>query len=96
MPKALVENLDMFLADFGVPCFFGATSFMALLDEPAQLLDLTRATVHSIEYEITYKTSAVTLSRAQAGTVDGVAYTVREAPRLLDDGAFSRCLLSKT
>lgn len=90
------DDLDDFLADFGVPCTAGSTSFVALLDQADELLDLTRVAAHSREYLITYRTSAVSLTRGQAVTVDGVAYTLREAPRQVDDGAFSRALLSKT
>lgn len=91
-----IADLDSFLADFGVPCVAGGVSFVAVLDQPDELLDLTRVAAHSREYRITYKTSAATLTRDQTVTLEGVAYTVREAPRQLDDGAFSHVLLSKT
>jgi hypothetical protein len=89
-------DLDVFLADMGTPCVAGAVNFQALLDQPDELLDLSRVSAHSREYLITYRSSAVTLTRGQAVTVAGVAFTVREAPRHIDDGAFSRVLLSKT
>ena len=92
---ALVEDPAAFLADFGVVCVAGAVSFTALVDQPDELLDLSRAGAHSRQYQITYLTSAVTLVRADAVTVAGVDYTVREAPRQVDDGVFSRALLSK-
>lgn len=93
---ALVEDLGAFLADFGVPCVFGAQQFQALVDQPDELVNLPRASGHSREYLITYRTAEATLTRGQAGTVAGVAYTVREAPRQVDDGAFSQALLTRT
>lgn len=92
---AFTEDLDVFLADMGVACVFGASSFKGLLDQPDEILSLPRADAHSRQYELTYITSQATLTRGQAGTVGGVAYTVREAPRQVDDGAFSAVLLSK-
>lgn len=89
------EDLDAFLADFGMPCVFGASSFRALLDQPDEVMDLGRASAQSRQYAITYRTDQAALTRGQAGTVEGVAYTVREAPRQVDDGRFSRCILTK-
>jgi len=89
------DDLDAYLADMGEPCAAGAVSFVALFDQPDELLDLTRANVHTREYLLTYKTSAVTLGRGQTVTVNGAPYTVREAPRQVNDGAFSRVLISK-
>lgn len=89
------DDLDVFLADMGTPCVAGSVSFVALFDQPDELLDVTRANVHTREYLLTYKTSAVTLSRNQTVSVNGTAYTVREAPRQIGDGAFSRVLISK-
>lgn len=92
---AIVEDLDAFVEDFGVSCSAGGVSFTGLLDQPDELMDLQRITAHSRQYLLTYKTAAVTLTRDVAVTVAGVAYTVREAPRQVDDGAFSRVLLSR-
>ncbi|WP_428421962.1 head-tail joining protein [Methylibium sp.] len=97
---AFDEDLDAFLAEFGVPCTFGGTPFLALLDQPDQLMDLQRVQAHSRQYELTFRTDAAALVRDMAGTVErpkGVftAYTVREAPRQVDDGAFSKVLISK-
>lgn len=90
-----VEDLQGFLTDFGVPCIFGSAQFLGLLDQPDDLLSFDRAAVHTREYLLTYATNSATLTRGQAGTVGGVAYTVREAPRQVDDGAFSRVLLTR-
>jgi hypothetical protein len=91
----LAEDFDAFLADFGVACVAGAVTFMGVLDQPDELVEFQRANAHSREYELTYRTAVATLTRGQTLTVAGVAYTVREAPRQVDDGAFSRVLLSK-
>ena len=92
---AFEEDLEAFLEDFGKPCQAGAVAFTALLDQPDELMQLQRASVHSRQYELTYITTAVSLARDQAVTVNGAPYTVREAPRQIDDGAFSRVLLTK-
>jgi hypothetical protein len=92
---ALVEDLDEFLRDFGVPCTSGASSFLGLLDQPDELMDLQRVGAHSRQYELSYRTSAVALARDASVVVAGAAYTVREASRQVGDGAFSRVLLSK-
>lgn len=92
----IVEPLDAYLADFGVVCIAGPITFLGILDQPDELVELQHAGAHSREHELTYRTTAVVLVRNQAITVAGVAYTVREAPRQIDDGAFSRALLSRT
>lgn len=92
---AIVEDLSAFLADFGVPCIAGAAQFLALVDQPDEVMDLSRAAGVSRQYEIRYRTSHVALERGASVSVGGVAYTVREAPRQVDDGAFSRALLTK-
>jgi hypothetical protein len=92
---AFAEDLGAYLADFGQVCSSGGGSFLGLLDQPDELLDLTRANVHSRQYELTYITTAVALARDAAVSVGGISYVVREAPRQVGDGAFSRVLLSK-
>lgn len=92
---AFTEDLDFFLADFGKPCGAGAVAFTALVDQPDEVMDLGRASGVSRQYQLTYRTTAVTLTRGQAVTVDGVAHTVREVPRQVDDGAFTVAITSK-
>ena len=92
---AIVEDLNAYLADFGVPCSAAGASFTGLLDQPDELMDVQRITAHIRQYLLTYKTADVTLARDAAVVVNSVAYTVREAPRQVDDGAFSRVLLSR-
>lgn len=91
----LAEDLDAFLAEFGEVCVAGSTPFRGVLDQPDELVEFQRANAHSREYELTYRSAAVVLVRGQALTVAGLPYTVREAPRQVDDGAFSRVLLTR-
>lgn len=91
----MTEDLDAFLADFGVPCVADGVQFLGLLDQPDELVQLQRVSLQSRQYELTFITDRVTLHRDQAVTVAGQTYKVREAVRQLDDGAFSRVLISK-
>lgn len=92
---AFTEDLDAFLADFGVPCMVNSVAFMGLPDQPDELVQLGRAAGHSRQYELTYRTDAAVLAREAAVLVAGIPHQVREAPRLVDDGAFSRVLLTR-
>lgn len=92
---AFTEDPSAYLADFGVPCQAGSVQFVALLDQPDELMHLQRASVHTRQYELVYVTAQVALARNAAVTVNGQAYHVREEPRQVDDGVFSRVLLSK-
>jgi len=91
---ALTENLDAFLADFGVSCTAGAVSALGILDMPSQIL--SDGMVLSTDYTLTARTSNFgTLIRGSSITVDSVAYTVRET-MLIDDGKFVQIALQKT
>jgi hypothetical protein len=89
------EDLDIFLSEDGLPCVFGAQSFLGILDQPAQVLDFEPARVQTIEYELRFISTQASLSRGESGTVGGIAYTVRSAPRQVGDGAFSLVTLTK-
>ena len=94
MPFA--EDPSLYLADFGVACVGpGAVAFTALLNQPDELVQLADVGAISRSYELTYPSAAITLQRASAVTVQGVAYSVREAPRQLSDGLFSSAMLTK-
>ena len=91
---ALTEDLDTFLADFGVTCTSGATTAKGLLDMPSQVI--SDGMVLSTDYTLTTRTSSFgSLIRGDSITVDGTAYTVREA-MLMDDGKFVQLGLQKT
>ena len=96
------EDPSLFLADFGLPCAAIQAEltqepvyFTAILDTPATVMQLGHAAAMSVEYELTFASAAVSLTRGQQVVANGTTYTVREAPRPIDDGAFSSVLLTK-
>jgi riboflavin synthase alpha subunit len=90
---ALVEALDVFLAEFGVSVTDGTTATTGILDRPGEVI--AGGQVVSIEYALTVKSSAYpSLKFGDALTVDGASYTVRHV-QPADDGAFSLVYLSK-
>jgi riboflavin synthase alpha subunit len=91
---AFTENLDVFLADFGVSVTAGAVSGLGILDAPGELV--AGGMVMTVEYMITAKASDFgTLAHGTAITVDGVAYTVRQV-QPISDGRFVEIVLTKT
>lgn len=91
---AITEDLDIFLADFGVSCTAGAVTANGILDMPSQIL--SDGMVLSTDYTLTARASSFgSLIRGNSITVDGVAYTVRET-MLIDDGKFVQIALQKT
>lgn len=88
------EDADAFLADFGVPCSKGATNFTAEFWRPGELIDVHGVSMISDAYEITYRTTAVTLLSGDAVTVAGNAYVV-QAVKAIDDGLFTLATLNK-
>jgi hypothetical protein len=91
---AITEDLDIFLADFGVSCIAGAVTANGILDMPSQIL--SDGMVLSTDYTLTARASNFgSLIRGNSITVDGVAYTVRET-MLIDDGKFVQIALQKT
>ena len=88
------EDLDIFLADFGVSCTAGAVTANGILDMPSQIL--SDGMVLSTDYTLTARASNFgSLIRGSFITVDSVAYTVRET-MLIDDGKFVQIALQKT
>jgi hypothetical protein len=91
---AITEDLDIFLADFGVSCTAGAITANGILDMPSQIL--SDGMVLSTDYTLTARTLKFgSLIRGDLITVDGAAYTVRET-MLIDDGKFVQIALQKT
>ena len=91
---AITEDLDIFLADFGVSCTAGAVTANGILDMPSQIL--SDGMVLSTDYTSTARASNFgNLIRGSSITVDSVAYTVRET-MLIDDGKFVQIALQKT
>jgi len=90
----MTEDLDVFLADMGVEVVWSAVTALGILDMPTIVQD---SLVMSDEYVLTVKASEfAALPRGASLTVDGTAYTVRQAPMKIDDGKFLRVSLSKT
>ena len=90
---ALTENLDVFLADFGVTVTSGATSGIGILDMPGELV--ADGMIISTDYSIRCEASKFGgLIYGAAMTVDGVNYQVREN-RLIEDGKFCSITLLK-
>ena len=91
---ALSEDLDIFLADFGVSCTAGATTANGILDMPSQVI--SDGMVLTTDYTLTARASNFgSLIRGDSITVDGTAYTVRET-MLMDDGKFVQLGIQKT
>jgi hypothetical protein len=87
------EDLDEFLADFGVSVTFGASTAKGILDMPTEII--AGGMVLNTDYQLTFKTSALAgLGYQSAITVDGGSYIVREV-RALDDGKMSVAFMSK-
>lgn len=90
---ALTENLDVFLADFGVTVTSGAVSGYGLLDMPGELI--ADGMVITTDYSLRCEASKFGgLIYGAAMTVDGVNYQVRDN-RLVDDGKFCDITLLK-
>lgn len=90
---AFVENLGVFLADFGVAVSSGSYSGLGILDMPSEII--AGGMVLTTDYQVTVKTSDFpVMNRGDSMTVDAVSYTVREA-RQTDDGKFTNVFLSK-
>ena len=91
---ALTDLPDSYLADFGVDCVAGSVTGKGILDMPGQVI--AGDMVLSTDYPLTAKAADFgTLLRGDSVTVNGSAYTVREA-RLIDDGLFVEIALQLT
>jgi hypothetical protein len=90
---AFTENLDVFLADFGVSVTAGAVSGSGLLDMPGELV--LDGMVISTDYTLRCEASKFGgLIYGAAVTVDSVNYQVRDN-RLIEDGKFCNITLLK-
>ena len=91
---AFTENLDVFLADFGVTVTSGAISGLGLLDMPGELV--ADGMIITTDYSLRCEASKFGgLIYGAAVTVNSVSYQVREN-RLIEDGAFCLITLQKT
>jgi hypothetical protein len=90
---AFTEDLDLFLADFGVQVTAGAVSDLGIMDMPSEIV--ADGVVLTTDYKLTCKTALFGgLVYGDTVAVDGVNYTVREVMRL-DDGAFCDLMLMR-
>jgi hypothetical protein len=90
---AFTENLDVFLADFGVSVTAGAVSGFGILDMPGELV--ADGMIITTDYSLRCEASKFGgLIYGAAITVDGNSYEVREN-RLIEDGAFCMATLTK-
>ena len=88
------EDPTDFLEDFGVSVTANGTTGLGILDMPGEYVADGRVITN--EYLLraeTAKFGGVTYGDSM--TVAGVAYQVREAPLLVDDGVFCLVLLTK-
>jgi hypothetical protein len=91
---AFTENLDVFLADFGVSVTAGAVSGSGILDMPGELV--ADGMIITTDYSLRCEASKFgTLAYGASITVGGTAYTIREN-RLIEDGVFCEITLQKT
>jgi len=90
----ITEDLDVYLADFGVSCTAGATTANGILDMPGEVV--AGGMVLTTDYSLTTRFSNFgTLIAGDAIEVDGEDYTVRENRRI-GDGKFVEIALQKT
>jgi hypothetical protein len=91
---AFTEDLDVFLADFGVSVTAGAVSGVGILDMPGELV--ADGMIITTDYSLRCEASKFgTLAYGASITVGGTAYTIREN-RLIEDGVFCEITLQKT
>ena len=91
---AWTEDPTDFLVDFGVTVTASGTTGLGILDMPGEYLHNERVITN--EYLLRAETSKFgSVAYGDSMTVDGVAYEVREAPLLVDDGTFCLVLLTK-
>lgn len=89
----MVEDLSIFLQDFGVSCTAGAVTGLGILDMPSQVL--SGDMILTTDYTLTVRASDFgNLLNGSLMSVGGVGYQVREVRRI-DDGQFCEIGLQK-
>lgn len=84
---AITENLDGFLADFGVVATYGSESANVIFDAPDQII---AGDVISAQYTILYKTGVfAAIKYNDTIVVNGKTYQAG-SKQLIEDGAFTR------
>ena len=88
------EDPTDFLEDFGVSVTANGTTGLGILDMPGEYVADGRVITN--EYLLRAEVSKFgSVTYGDSMTVAGVAYQVREAPLLVDDGVFCLVLLTK-
>jgi len=91
---AWTEDPTDFLDDFGVTVTANGTTGLGILDMPGEYVADGRVITN--EYLLRAEASKFgSVTYGDSMTVAGVAYEVREAPLLVDDGVFCLVLLTK-
>ena len=90
---AFIEDLDIFLSDFGQAVISYGVSYKGILEQPDEIV--ADGLVMTTDYELTGKTSELgSLVFDDIISVDGDNYKVRQA-RKIDDGKFCTVSLNK-
>ncbi|MFZ6734739.1 hypothetical protein ACO0LG_22640 [Undibacterium sp. Ji42W] len=87
----IVEDLDIYLEDHGLPCTCKAINFLGIKDSGDDNIASSGINAQVNMVSLLVKTSDVIKAGIKHGVVilvDGVAYSARN-PARLDDGAFS-------
>jgi hypothetical protein len=79
----------------GKSCACNGATFVAILNSPSIPFGVGEVMVLSTEYELTFRSSAVAITREADVSVAGIAFRARETPRLTDDGVLSRVFLTR-
>jgi hypothetical protein len=94
MVMAFSEDLDLFLADFGVPVTAGDVSGIGIFDMPSEII--ADGVILTTDYKVTAKASEFgDLLNGSQVSVNGAAYTVRNV-QFMDDGKFVELMLQRS
>jgi hypothetical protein len=94
MVMAFSEDLDLFLADFGVPVTAGDVSGIGIFDMPSEII--ADGVILTTDYKVTAKASDFgDLLNGSQVSVNGAAYTVRNV-QFMDDGKFVELMLQRS
>jgi hypothetical protein len=91
---AFVEDLSIFLADFGLPVVAGATTGLGILDMPGEYL-MDERVINDRHVLLAESSKFGSLSYNSSLTHNGLAYRVKEGPLKVGDGAFCAILLER-
>lgn len=91
---AFTEDLDLFLADFGVTATAGSITGLGIFDMPTEII--ADGVILTTDYRLTAKASEFgDLLHGSQINVNGSAYTVRNS-QFVDDGQFVEIMLQRS